>query len=69
MAVAYANNSSLSSSVFSSPRLRYDPKVLRYIDNSTLESEDEFIPRTPFCIGFYYSMIRTPLHSNLIYLR
>jgi hypothetical protein len=45
MAVAYANYSSHSSSASSSPREGYDPRVLRFIDQSALESEDEFIPR------------------------
>jgi hypothetical protein len=44
MAVAYAKDSSHSSSAYSSPRLRYDPRVLRFIDQSASESEDEFIP-------------------------
>jgi hypothetical protein len=44
MAVAYAKDSSLSCSASSSPRLRYDPKVFRFIDQSASESEDEFIP-------------------------
>ena len=44
MAVVYANNSSPSSSASSSPRIRYDPRVLRFIDQSASESEDEFIP-------------------------
>ena len=44
MAVAYANNSSHISSASSSPREGYDPRVLRFIDQSASESEDEFIP-------------------------
>jgi hypothetical protein len=44
MVVAFANNSSHSSSASSSPRYRYDPRVLRFIDHSASESEDEFIP-------------------------
>jgi hypothetical protein len=44
MAVAYAKESSHSSSASSSPRQRYDPRVLRFIDQSASESEDEFIP-------------------------
>ena len=44
MAGAYARDSSHSSSASSSPRLRYDPRVLRFIDQSASESEDEFIP-------------------------
>jgi hypothetical protein len=44
MAVAYANDSSHSCSASSSPRERYDPRVLRFIDQSASESEDEFIP-------------------------
>jgi hypothetical protein len=44
MAVAYAKNSSPSCSASSSPRHRYDPRVLRFIDQSASESEDEFIP-------------------------
>ena len=44
MAVAYANLSSHSSSPSCSPRERYDPRVLRYIDQSASESEEEFIP-------------------------
>jgi hypothetical protein len=56
MAVAYAKNSSHSCSASSSPRQIYDPRVLRFIDQSASESEDEFIPLTPFCIGLYYSM-------------
>ena len=44
MAVAQAKYSSHSSSASSSPSERYDPRVLKYIDHSALESEDEFIP-------------------------
>ena len=44
MAVAHAKYSSHSSSASSSPRERYDPRVLRYIDQSASESENEFIP-------------------------
>ena len=44
MAVAYAKDFSHSSSASSSPRVRYDPSVLRFIDQSASESEDEFIP-------------------------
>ncbi len=44
MAEAYAKYSSHSSSASSSPCERYDPRVLRYIDQSASESEDEFIP-------------------------
>ena len=44
MAVAYATYSSPSSSASSSPRVGYDPRVLRFIDQSASESEDEFIP-------------------------
>jgi hypothetical protein len=44
MTVAYAKDSSHSSSASSSPRVRYDPRVLRFIDQSASESEDEFIP-------------------------
>jgi hypothetical protein len=44
MAVAYAKVSSHSSSASSSPRQGYDPRVLRFIDHSASESEDEFIP-------------------------
>jgi hypothetical protein len=44
MAVAYAEDSSHSSSAYSSPRQTYDPRVLRFIDQSASESEDEFIP-------------------------
>ena len=44
MAVAYAKHSSHSSSASSSPRQRYDPRILQFIDHSASESEDEFIP-------------------------
>jgi hypothetical protein len=44
MAVAYAKDSSHSCSASSSPRERYDPRVLQFIDQSASESEDEFIP-------------------------
>jgi hypothetical protein len=44
MAVAYAKDSSHSSSASSSPRVKYDPRVLRFIDQSASESEDGFIP-------------------------
>jgi hypothetical protein len=44
MAVAFAKDSSDSSSASSSPRVKYDPRVLRFIDQSASESEDEFIP-------------------------
>ena len=44
MAVAQAKYSSHSSSAFSSPRERYDPRVLRFIDHSASESADKFIP-------------------------
>jgi len=44
MAVAYAKDSSHSSSASSSPRVNYDPRVLRFIDQSASDSEDEFIP-------------------------
>ena len=44
MVVAYAKDSSHSCSASSSPRQRYDPRVLRFIDQSASESEDEFIP-------------------------
>jgi hypothetical protein len=44
MAVAYAKYSSHSCSASSSPRQRYDPRVLIFIDQSASESEDEFIP-------------------------
>jgi hypothetical protein len=44
MAVAYAKDSSHSCSSSSSPRERYNPRVLRFIDQSASESEDEFIP-------------------------
>jgi hypothetical protein len=44
MAVAYAKDSSRSSSASPSPRQRYDPRVLRFIDQSASESEDEFFP-------------------------
>ena len=44
MAIAYAQESSISCSASSSPRERYDPRVLRFIDQSASESEDEFIP-------------------------
>jgi hypothetical protein len=44
MALAYAKDSSHSSSASSRPRVRYDPRVLRFIDQSASESEDEFIP-------------------------
>jgi hypothetical protein len=44
MAVAYAKESSISCSASSSPRQRYDPRVLRFIDQSASESEDDFIP-------------------------
>jgi hypothetical protein len=44
MAVAYAKDSSHNCSASSSPRQRYDPRVLRFIDQSASESEDEFIP-------------------------
>ena len=44
MAVAYVKNSSHSSSASSSPRVKYDPRVLRFIDQSASESDDEFIP-------------------------
>ena len=44
MAVAYAKDSSHSCSDSSTPRHRYDPRVLRFIDHSALESDDEFIP-------------------------
>ena len=42
--VTYAKNSSHSCSASSSPRQRKNPRVLRFIDQSALESEDEFIP-------------------------
>jgi hypothetical protein len=51
MAVAYAKTASPSSSASSSPRHSFDPRVLRFIDQSASESEDEFIPWTPFCSG------------------
>jgi hypothetical protein len=54
MAIVYAKDSSHSSSASSSPRVKYDPRVLRFIDQSASESEDEFIPLTSFCIGLYY---------------
>ena len=66
MAVAYAKDSSHSCSASSNPRHRYDPIVLKFIDHIASESDDEFIPSTPFCIGLYYSMNRTPLHLNLV---
>jgi hypothetical protein len=44
MALAYAKVSSPSSSASSSPRHGYDPRVLRFIDQSASESEDEFFP-------------------------
>jgi hypothetical protein len=44
LAVVYAKYSSHSSSASSSPREGYDPRVLRFIDQSASESEDEFIP-------------------------
>ena len=44
MAAAYTKDSSHSCSASSSPRHRYDPRVLRFIDQSASESEDEFIP-------------------------
>jgi hypothetical protein len=44
MTLVYAKDSSHSCSASSSPRQRYDPKVLRFIDQSASESEDEFIP-------------------------
>ena len=44
MAIVYANLSFHSSSASSSPRQIYDPRVLRYIDQSASDSEDEFIP-------------------------
>jgi hypothetical protein len=44
IAIAFANNSSHSSSASSSPRYRYNPRVLRFIDHNASESEDEFIP-------------------------
>ena len=44
MAIAYAKDSSHSSSAYSSPRPRYDPRVLRFIDHNASENEDEFIP-------------------------
>jgi hypothetical protein len=44
MAVAYAKDSSPSPSASSSPRVRFDPRVLRFIDQSASEGEDEFIP-------------------------
>ena len=44
MALAYANDSSHSCSASSSPRQRYDPKVLKFIDHSASESDDECIP-------------------------
>ena len=44
MAIAYAEHSSPSFIASSSPRHRYDPRVLRFIDHSASESEDEFIP-------------------------
>ena len=44
IAVGFALDSSHSSSVSSSPRHIYDPRVLRFIDQSASESEDEFIP-------------------------
>jgi len=43
MALAYTENFSISSSASSSPRERYDPRVLHFIDQSASESEDEFI--------------------------
>jgi hypothetical protein len=44
MTVPYAKDSSHSCSASSSPRQRYDPRILRFIDQSDSESEDEFIP-------------------------
>ena len=44
MAIAYAKEPSHSCSSSSSPRQRYDPRVLGFIDQSASESEDEFIP-------------------------
>jgi hypothetical protein len=44
MALAYAKTASPSSSTSSSPRLRFDARVLSFIDQSASESEDEFIP-------------------------
>ena len=44
MAVAYAITASPSSSASSSPRHGFDPRVLKFIDQSASESEDEFIP-------------------------
>ena len=44
MALAFAKHSSHSSSASSSPHHRYDPRVLRFIDHSASESDDEFIP-------------------------
>ena len=44
MAVAYAKTASPSSSASSSPRLRFDPRVLKLIDQSASESEDKFFP-------------------------
>jgi hypothetical protein len=44
MALAYAKTASPSSSASSSPHHRFDPRVLRFIDQSASESEDEFIP-------------------------
>jgi len=43
MALAFAKESSISCSASYSPRERYDPRVLRFIDQSVSESEDEFI--------------------------
>jgi hypothetical protein len=44
MVVAYAKDFSHGYSAFSSPRQRYDPRVLKFIDQSVSESDDEFIP-------------------------
>ena len=44
MTLAYAKDSSHSCSASSSPRERYDPRVLKFIDHSASESEGEFIP-------------------------
>jgi hypothetical protein len=43
VAVAYAKDSSYSCSASFSPHQRYNPKVLRVIDQSASESDDEFI--------------------------
>ena len=52
MAVAYANYSSHSSSVFSSPREGYDPRVLRFIDQNASRARMSLFPEFDFVLDF-----------------